>query len=270
MRLAVDGHAVYAYTGARAPDPTLPTLVFVHGAALDHSIWALQSRYFAHHGYSVLALDLPGHGRSAGLALASVAAIADWLIAVQDAVGIAQATLIGYSLGALAALDAAGRYPSRVSRLALLGPSVPMPVADVLLDAARANDHLAYELITGWSYSAAHQLGGNRQPGMWMTGNGMRLMERCAPGVLHTDLLACHEYSGGLAAAATLRCPVLMLLGERDQMAPPKNTRALIAALDSPSVVTIPDCGHSLMAEAPDAVLDALRRFLQRLAVAAP
>jgi len=264
MRLAVGGHAVYAYTGARAPDSALPTLVFVHGAALDHSIWALQSRYFAHHGYNVLALDLPGHGRSAGPALASVAGIADWLIAVLDTAGIVHATLIGHSLGALATLDAAGRYPSRVSRLALLGPSVPMPVADVLLDAARANDHLAYELITGWSYSAAHQLGGNQQPGMWMTGNGMRLMERCAPGLLHTDLLACHEYSAGLAAAASLRCPVLMLLGERDQMAPPKNARALIAALDSPSVVTIPDCGHSLMAEAPDAVLDALCGFLRR------
>ena len=266
MRLAVAGHPVYAYTGGRAFDAGLQTVVFVHGAALDHSAWALQSRYFAHHGYNVVAVDLPGHGRSGGAALSSIHAIAEWMLTLLDAMGVAQATLIGHSMGALATLDAAGLAPARVTRLALLGPSVPMPVADALLDAARTDEHLAYELITGWSYSAAHQFGGNQQPGMWMTGSGMRLMERCTTGVLHTDLLACHEYVGGLAAAATLRCPVLLLLGERDQMAPPKNAKALIAALDAPSVLTIPGCGHSLMAEAPDAVLDALRGFLKRTA----
>lgn len=266
MRLAVDGHDVYAYTGARAFEAALPTVVFVHGAALDHSVWALQSRYFAHHGYNVVAVDLPGHGRSGGAALSSIHGIADWTFALLDAMDVAQATLIGHSMGALATLDAAGRQPARVARLALLGPSVPMPVADALQEAARTDEHFAYELITGWSFSAAHQLGGNQQPGMWMTGNGMRLMQRCTPGVLHTDLLACHEYVDGLAAAAALRCPVLLLLGERDQMAPPRNAQALIAALDSPSVLTIPGCGHSLMTEAPDAVLDALRGFLQRTA----
>lgn len=270
MRLAVDGHTVYVYTGARAFDAALPTVVFVHGAALDHSAWALQSRYFAHHGYNVVAVDLPGHGRSGGAALGSIRSIADWIFALLDAMEITQATLIGHSMGALATLDAAGRQPARVMRLALLGPSVPMPVSDVLLDAARSDEQLAYEMITRWSFSAAHQLGGNQQPGMWMTGNGMRLMERCMPGVLHTDLLACHEYTGGLAAAATLRCPVLLLLGESDQMAPPRNAQALIAALDRPSVLTIPGCGHSLMAEAPDAVLDALRGFLRRTAELTP
>jgi len=264
MRLVVDGHAVYAYTGGRAFDAALPTLVFVHGAALDHSIWALQSRYFAHHGHNVLVVDLPGHGRSGGAALSSVRKLADWLVALLDGAGIAQAALIGYSLGSLTVLDAAGRYPARVSRLVLLGASAPMPVAAVLLDAARANDHLAYELITGWSYSAAHQLGGNQQPGMWMTGNGLRLMERCAPGVLHADLLACHEYADGLAAAAAVHGPVLVLLGERDQMAPPRHAQALITTLRDPRVLTLAGCGHNLMAEAPDAVLDALREFLRQ------
>ena len=99
-------------------------------------------------------------------------------------------------------------------------------------------------------------------PGVWMTGNAMRLMERSRPGVLHTDLLACNGYADGLTAAAEIRGPVLLLLGQRDQMAPAKNTSALIAALTTKRVVTIPDCGHSLMTEAPDDVLDALREFL--------
>ncbi len=262
MRLEVAGHEVFAYNGARVLDAALPTIVFVHGAALDHSVWALQSRYFAHHGANVLAVDLPGHGRSDGDALASVRAIADWTIALLDAAGVARATLVGHSMGALAVLDAAGRYPRRVASLALLAPSVPMPVSDVLMAAAKADDHIAYELIISWSFSDAHHLGGNAQPGVWMTGNALRLIERTQPGVLHADLRACHEYDGGLAAAADVRCPVLLIAGQRDQMAPPRNARGLIAALVDKRVITMPDCGHSLMTEAPDAVLDALRTFL--------
>jgi pimeloyl-ACP methyl ester carboxylesterase len=262
MRCDVGGDSVYAYTGARRFDAALPTIVFVHGAANDHGVWALQSRYFAHHGRNVLAVDLPGHGRSGGEPLASVEAIAAWIVALLDAVRVERVALIGHSLGALAVLEAAGRHAQRVEKIALLGPAVPMPVSDVLLDAAKADDHIAYELITGWSFSAGHQLGGNQLPGVWMTGNALRLMERSRPGALYTDLLACHCYAGGLSAAGNIRCAVLLILGERDLMAPAKNAVALSAALADRRVVSVPDCGHSLMTEAPDAVLDALREFL--------
>ena len=262
MRVAVAGHQVYAYTGSRAFDPALPTIVFVHGAAHDHGVWALQSRYFAHHGRNVLAVDLPGHGRSEGEPLAAVAAIADWLVALLDSLAVESVALVGHSLGALAVLDAAGRHQRHVARVALLGPSVPMRVSEELLDAARRDDHLALELINAWSFSASDQLGGNRLPGVWMTGNAMRLMERLRPGVLYVDLCACRDYADGLAAAAGVRCPALLILGQRDMMTPAKSAAGLIAALREKRVVTIPDCGHSLMAEAPDAVLDALREFL--------
>ena len=262
MRIDVEGRAAYAYTGARAFDAALPTVVFVHGAAHDHSVWALQSRYFAHHGRNVLAVDLPGHGRSAGEPCATVEAIADWLVALLDAARLARATLVGHSMGALAALGAAGRHPGRIERLALLAPAVPMPVSGVLLDAAKRDDHAAFELINGWSFSAGDQLGGNRLPGVWMTGNAMRLMERSRPGALYADLLACHTYADGVSAAKSTRCPVLLILGQRDLMAPARNAAPLAAALADCRTVTIPDCGHSLMIEAPDAVLDALREFV--------
>jgi pimeloyl-ACP methyl ester carboxylesterase len=253
---------IYAYTGARALAPEQPTVVFVHGAANDHSVWALQSRYFAHHGRNVLAVDLPGHGRSGGEALPSVEAIADWIPTLLDGAGVRAAALVGHSLGSLAALECAARHPGRVAKVALLGPAVPMAVSDVLLDAAKRDDHVAYELINGWSYSAGKQLGGNRIPGIWMTGNSMRLLERTRRGVLYTDLLACHGYVAGLDAAARIACPALAILGARDLMAPPKNSQALVAALRDPRVVMLPECGHAMMAEQPDAVLDALRGFL--------
>src|SRR3989475_8843824 len=174
MRIEIEGTSTYAYTGSREFDRALPMVVFVHGAANDHSVWALQSRYFAHHRRNVLAVDLPGHGRSGGEPLASVEAIGEWLPALLDVTRIEQAALVGHSLGALAVLEAAGRHPERVGTIALRGPSGPQPVADVLLDAAQANDHLAYELITGWGFAPGHQLGGHQQPRVWMTRNALR------------------------------------------------------------------------------------------------
>jgi pimeloyl-ACP methyl ester carboxylesterase len=262
MQLSVAGHDVYAYTGSRSFGGARPAIVFVHGAGNDHSVWTLQSRYFAHHGWNMLAVDLPGHGKSGGAALPSVESIADWIHALLDAAGIARAALVGHSLGSLAVLECAARFPGRVEKLALLGPASPMPVSELLQEAAKRDDHVALELITGWSYSAGKQLGGNRVPGMWLTGNALRLLERMKPGVLHADLVACDRYGAGAASAESVRCPALVVLGARDIMAPPKNARTLIAALQDSKVVTIPDCGHALMAEQPDAVLDALRAFL--------
>jgi pimeloyl-ACP methyl ester carboxylesterase len=261
MHVDVAGNAVYVYTGGRA-FAAQPTIVFVHGAAHDHSVWSLQSRYFAHHGRDVLAVDLPCHGRSTGAPLQSIEALADWLGTLADTVGLGRFALVGHSMGALACLELAARRSEQVDKLALLGPAVPMAVNDALIDAAARDNHVAFDLINGWSHSAAHQLGGNRQPGLWMMGQSMRLLERTRPGVLHVDLLACQRYEHGLAAAAQVRCPTLLVLGARDQMAPARNAAPLAAALPHARSVTLSGAGHALMQEAPDALLDALRGFL--------
>jgi pimeloyl-ACP methyl ester carboxylesterase len=261
MRFVVCGRNVYAYTGSRAFDASRPTVMFVHGAAHDHGVFALQSRYFAWHGMNAVAVDLPAHGRSQGPALASVEAIADWLEAASDALGVERVHLVGHSMGALASLECAARHPQRVARLALLGVSAPMPVSEDLLAAAERSDHVAYELINDWSFSPGAKLGGNTAPGVWMLGNSLRLMERTADGVLANDLNACNQYANGVDAASRVTCPTLAIMGTRDIMAPPRNAKALLAALPDARVVTLPDAGHALMAERPDAVLDALREF---------
>jgi pimeloyl-ACP methyl ester carboxylesterase len=262
MELRVGGRRVYAYTGTRAFSPERSTVVFVHGAAQDHGVFALQSRYFAWHGMNALAVDLPAHGRSEGDALTSVEALADWIRGVMDALDVRQASLVGHSLGALGVLECAARHPGQVRGLALLGPAAPMPVSEDLLSAAARNEHVAYELINAWSFAAGSQLGGNQQPGVWMLGNAMRLMERSRDGALWTSLMACNAYANGLAAAACVQCPALVVIGARDVMAPPRNAQALVAALADVRTATLPETGHSMMTERPDAVLDALREFL--------
>ena len=263
MDFSLDGGKVFAYTAAHALDPERPSVAFLHGAGLDHSWWGLQSRYFGYHGFNALAPDLPGHGRSAGPPLASIEAIADWLARLLDAAGIAKAGVVGHSMGSLAALECAARHPGRTERIALIGTAYPMKVSEAFLEAARRNDQAAYDMDTIWGHAPQVPLGGNPNPGMWMYGDTLARLARLAPGVLHNDLQACNAYSTGLESAARVRCPALFILGRRDQMTPPRAAASLAGAIEGARTVTIAPSGHSLMAEAPDATLDALIEFFK-------
>ncbi|HYM31733.1 MAG TPA: alpha/beta hydrolase [Candidatus Cybelea sp.] len=264
MDLIVDGRKVYAATGGRAFDPDEPAIMFLHGAAGDHTVWALQTRWFAHHGRSVLAVDLPGNGRSDGPMPASVQEAADWVVRALDAAKLEQAALIGHSLGGLIALETAARHPDRVWALGLLGVAVPMTVNDEFLALARIGDHKAIDLMMDWAHAKRSQIGGHRMPGLWLMGADTRLIERARAGALHSGLAICNAYQAGdgLAAAARVRCPVLVLLGERDQMTPLKAGRALAQRFESADVVVLPECGHMMMGERPDETLNALRELV--------
>lgn len=262
MFLTVDDKKAYAYTANHPLDAARPTVVFIHGAANDHSVWALQSRYFAYHGWNALAIDLPGHGKSGGAPCSSIGASAAWLVRLLDAAGVRQAALVGHSMGSLIALETAARHPQRLTKLVLIGSVVPMPVSEALLDASKANDHVAYDMINVFSHSAAAQMGGNRVPGMWMMAADLRLAERSAPGVLHADFSACNAYQDGLQAAQGVQCPALLILGKRDLMTPMKAARDLAAHLPDVKTVALEGTGHALMAEKPDEVLDHLVSFL--------
>jgi pimeloyl-ACP methyl ester carboxylesterase len=258
MDLAVDGKRVFAYTGAHVFDARKSTLVFVHGAGLDHSTFGLQSRYFAYHGRNVLALDLPGHGRSDGPPIPTIPGMSDWVLRVLDSLEVSKASLVGHSMGALVALEAAGRHPERVERIACIGIAYPMKVSEAFLEAARRNERSAYDMETIWGHAPHVPLGTNPNPGMWMYGDMLARLGRLAPGVLYNDLKACNDYVSDFAA---VNCPVLLILGRRDMMTPPRNAKALQEKLPGAQTVVLEPSGHTLMAEAPDATLDALIQF---------
>jgi len=261
VRLLVDGEKIFVGTGGRAFDPALPLVVLLHGSGLDHTVWALLARFFAHRGASVLAPDLPGHGRSGGAPLPSIAAMADFAAGLIAAVGAREAGIIGHSMGSLIALETAARHPQRVAALALIATAAAMPVAPDLLNAAAADDHAAIDMLSIWGHGFKAGLGGALMPGLWMLGSGLRLLERARPGVLLADLSACNDYRDGLAAAAKVTVPATLVLGERDLMTPLKAGRALAAALPRARVVTLAGAGHMLMSERPDEVLAAVRDF---------
>lgn len=264
MLLTVHDHPAYCYTGGKPFDPLLPTVVFIHGAQNDHTVWALQSRYFAHHGHGVLAVDLPGHGRSKGAALTTVEAMAAWLLALLDAAGVDKALLVGHSMGSLIALEASCQDPARVRALALLGTTYPMKVSDALLATARDDEPRAIDMVNAWSHSSIAHKPSAPAPGFYVMNGSRRLMQRMSAinpdQLFFTDFSACNHYANGEVAAASVTCPTLFVFGAKDIMTPPRSTKLLTASIVHGHVVTV-DAGHQLMAEAPDAVLDALMAF---------
>ena len=263
MEVSLDGAPVFLADHGKGFDPARPTVLFVHGAGLDHSVWPLQTRHFAYRGWNALALDLPGHGRSGGELRTSIAALADWLWDLIKLLEAPAASLVGHSMGALIGLELAARHRRRIARLALLGAAARMPVHPALLEAARGPGPRAALLICDWGFGPAGHLGGHKAPGSWMMGHALRLLERSVGPVLETDLAACQGYEDGLAAAAKVRCPTLVLAGEFDRMAPARQGAGLAEAIKDARFVVLPAAGHMLMVEQPDATLDALVEFVR-------
>src|ERR1700726_373249 len=259
MQLSVNDTDIFVATGGREFDPSQPIIVMLHGAGFDHTSWALHSRWFAHHGYGVLAPDLPAHGRSIGAPLTTIADMADWTAALLDAAGSAKAWLVGHSMGSLIALETAARHPTRVSALSLIATSATMTVGPDLLKAAEANDHSAVDMVSIWGLGFQAELGGSLAPGLWMHQGAQRVLQQSRPGVLFSDLNACNSYQVSLAAAAQIAVPVTLILGEHDMMTPVKAGKALAAALPNSRTVVWPGAGHMTMAERPDELLAALQ-----------
>ena len=270
MELSVNGQKTYCYTGGKPFEPAQPTVVFIHGVLNDHSVWILQSRYLAHHGWNVLAVDLPGHCRSGGEAPSTVEEAADFIAALLDAAGVQRAALVGHSWGSLIALEAAARLKERVSHLVLVGTAFPMKVSQALLDSSLHDPMKALNMINVFSRSTLAPPPSALGPGTWVYGASLALGRRVLASntkvnVFHRGFKACDSYTNGEFAIQAITCPVLFVLGAQDQMTPPKAAQGLVtAARNAGRMVHIASLavGHHQMTEAPDETLFAIRDFL--------
>lgn len=267
MYLHINQQRIYAYTGGKALEASKPTVIFIHGVLCDHSVWALQSRYMANHGWNVLAIDLPGHCKSTGNAPGSVQEAATFVGQLMDAADLKHAALVGHSWGSLIALQTAAQLRERVSHLVLIGTAFPMRVAPALLDLAQNRPEEAISMINTFSRATLSPPNG---AGSWVFGANMALGRRVLASnaminLLHTGFVACDSYADGEAAMTTLTCPVLFVLGEQDQMTPAKSAKSLIDAAKVTGqhvrVQRVP-CGHNQMMESPEETLFAIRDFL--------
>ena len=271
MYLQVNHHKTFCYTAGKTTDPAKPTVVFIHGVLNDHSVWSLQSRYMANHGWNVLAIDLPGHCKSDGEAPVSVEDGAAFIAALLDAAGIEKAALVGHSWGSLIALEAASKLGSRITHLVLVGTAFPMKVSPALLESSLNNPMAALKMINVFSRSTLSAPPSALGPGTWVYGASMALGRRVLASntktnVFHRGFKACDSYANGEAAVSQITCPVLFLLGAQDQMTQAKAAGLLIdtARKSGKSVKQVSlAVGHHQMTEAPEETLFAIRDFLQ-------
>lgn len=267
MDFQVNGARTFCYTGGKPFDAARPTVVFIHGVLNDHSVWILQTRYFAHHGWNVLAPDLPGHCKSAGEPPRSVEEAADFILALLDAAGVRQAALVGHSFGSLVAIEAAARAPERITHLVLVGTAAPMKVSPALLEASQHEPMKAIEMVNVFSHSMLAPPPSALGPGTWLYGGARALMKRVLASntkvnLFHRGFVACDSYAGGDAAMEKVQCPVLFVLGRGDAMTPPKAAASLQARARDGRTVPVAG-GHQMMTESPDEVLFAMKGFLK-------
>ena len=271
MYLQVNHHKTYCYTAGKTIDVAKPAVVFIHGVLNDHSVWALQSRYMANHGWNVLAIDLPGHCKSDGNAPVSVEESATFIAALLDAAGIQKAALVGHSWGSLIALEAAAKLGNRITHLVLVGTAFPMKVSSALLDASLNDPMAALKMTNVFSRSTLAAPPSALGPGTWVYGTSLALGRRVLASntrenVFHRGFKACDDYANGEGAISLVTCPVLFLLGAQDQMTQAKSAQLLIDKAKSTgkdfSVMRLA-VGHHQMTEAPEETLMAIRDFLK-------
>jgi pimeloyl-ACP methyl ester carboxylesterase len=264
--IEIDGASAFYGTGGADWQQGRPCVVLLHGAGMDHSVWALQARSLARHGWNVAAPDLPGHGSSDDVeGITRIEHYAAWTASLVRALTPEPVALVGHSMGACIGLTLAATQPDLTLAVALVGSGTAMPVNDALLhDTANAPGR-AHRFIAAFGHDRGSHFGGAQAPGVWLLGNAIALLERCDPAVLHRDFSACNAWNGADLPAA-IKSPALVLAADGDRMTPPAAGRKLAESIEGARYRQIPNAGHMMMSEAPTATTRTLREFLAPLA----
>ena len=264
MKHKLHGETIHIATGGLDFDAAKPVIIFIHGSGQSHLTWVLQTRYFAHRGFAVLAPDFPGHGLSEGKPLTSIETMADWTDDLLDSLGVSSATLVGHSQGVLVALEATRRHPQRVAALGLIAGAMAIPVNDALIEMSQSAPAKAFRMMTSWGHGPGAHKFDNTQPGHAFLGYGRRVMAQNDNAALHADLVACNRYDDGAGAAASVTQPTLCLVAAKDKMTPAKFGQKMAASIQGAELRMFDRAGHFLPAEYPIEVNDALAAFLAR------
>ncbi|WP_409433004.1 alpha/beta fold hydrolase [Litorimonas sp. RW-G-Af-16] len=259
MELIIQNAPVYVATGGKDFDPNLPTVLFLHGSGGDHRTWALQTRWFAYHGYSVLAPDLPGHSLSGGEAFTSIEESGPWVSDFLDAAGVTSAHIVGHSQGFLSGLELYKTAPQKCRSMCAVATAAAIPVNQALIDTAKNSSDKAAQMMCNWGFGPRAHMGASSVPGMQPIAISRAIMSR---NPLAADLQACADYTGGDAVAKLIKCPVHTILATDDKMTPLKAGKALAQEVGAAPTI-IQGAGHMLPLEAPKETLIALRAFIE-------
>src|SRR5689334_3013919 len=238
-----------------APNSQSLPIVFVHGSGDSARHWQDVIAFLP--DFTCIALDLPGHGAQIDQPGPERMSINDYADAVRAELarrGLERVCLAGHSLGSAIALRLALDHPTLVARLAIVGGGARLRVLPSLLEAARAQPVPARGDIAAMGFASGHEA---------LAAAYGEAQLPTAPGMLYRDLSACDAFDV-MGELGRVTQPALIVVGDQDRMTPPKYAAYLRDHLPNAMMVTVPDAGHFVAVEAPDAVASALRTWLTR------
>jgi len=234
-------------------DPREIPLVLIHGAGGTHLYWPAEVRHLP--GQLVYALDLPGHGKSAGYSLQTVTSYLNPILKWMDVIDLSQAIFAGHSMGSAIAMTLALDYPERVQGLVLMGAGARLRVnPEILLKSESEATYIsAVGMVIDWAFSPEAskrlvELAGKR-------------MAETRPSVLHADFLACDAFDI-VDRVSEIRCPTLVICGADDRLTPPRFAQFLASQIRRVQLEIVPEAGHMVMLEQPQTVARSMQAFL--------
>ena len=231
-----------------------PPLVLIHGAGGTSMHWPAALRRLPE--WNVYALDLPGHGKSAGPGRDSIAAYCEIIHSFCQALDLSRVVLVGHSMGGAVVQEFALHYPQRLAGMVLISTGARLRVAPAVLTGIHSDLAGVARLLADWVYSP-------NSPQQLKRLYVQHTLEN-DPEVLYGDFLACDRFDRR-AESANLATPALVLCGSEDQMTPAKFSESLAHTLPHAELAIIPRAGHMLPLEAPTQVAARMEAFLSRL-----
>ncbi|MEW5725962.1 MAG: alpha/beta hydrolase [Thermodesulfobacteriota bacterium] len=238
-------------TGAQGLRPGRGTIVFIHGAGGSAlSFRGVLSPLGRH--YNTLALDLPGHGQTPPPGSDTIVGYSTWLKLALDELSAVQPIrpfiLAGHSMGGAVALTYALTWPEDPAGLAILGSGARLTVHPKLLAGLESAFEKTVEQVIDWCFLRADEN---------LKAQSRELMLAAGPRVLREDFLACDRFDAGERLGA-IGQPTLVLTGQEDRMTPPKQAEFLARKMPNTELVLVPEAGHMVHLERPQAVVSAL------------
>ena len=230
----------------------------MHGSGLTHIVWSLHEQFLASKGYSILSLDLPGHGGSEGPAIKSIEEIADWIQKLMKNLKINEISFVGHSQGCLVGLEFASRFPKLIKSLNLIAGSYELPVNPDLINYADRGDMKSVELMMKWGYEGVKKfIGGN--PVQKIINSPRQVQEGLA-----VDLRACNNYKNGSKAASNINCPTLCILGDKDKMVPLNKGKQMAEKIKNSELQVLKECGHMIIFEKAFEMREIVKNFIEK------
>lgn len=237
----------------------IPPVVLIHGAASNHTIWPTEIRRMA--GQRVIAVDLPGHGRSTGTAQQSIRAYAEQMVDFFAAIGLYEAVFVGHDMGGAVALELAVNHSSHVTGLGLISTGASINVDPLFLE------NLANPLTRPTAIATLRQRAfGSSMPAA-LVDRTMQCFEETRPSVMFGDWRACADFDVREAIAA-VQAPAWIIVGDQDPLTPVASAHFLAGKMAAARLQIIPGGGHMVLLEHPARIKQGLQQFLTALIAA--